>query len=166
MLRSHHYRTLSTLTAVKGFTLVELLIVVIIVGALAAIALPSYLNQVAKARGSEAKTNLGSINRSQQSYRWENGRFAAQIEDLDIKASSKYYRYSILSANTTDTKAVSISQDSGLKVSSSSVTKNSDLLTQIICESANTQSINTSATAPTGGSGSPLGCPGNYESID
>ena len=45
----------------KAFTLIELMIVVAIIGILAAIAIPDFLRFQAKAKQSEAKQNLGSI---------------------------------------------------------------------------------------------------------
>ncbi len=56
----------------KGFTLIELMIVVAIIGILAAIAIPNFVNYQRKAKTAEAKTNLGAVKTSLESYRAEN----------------------------------------------------------------------------------------------
>jgi type IV pilus assembly protein PilA len=55
----------------KGFTLIELMIVVAIIGILAAIAIPNFLNYQMKAKTSEAKTNLGGIKTSEVAFKAE-----------------------------------------------------------------------------------------------
>ncbi|ATS19293.1 pili assembly chaperone [Parathermosynechococcus lividus PCC 6715] len=72
----------------EGFTLIELLVVVIIIGILAAIALPSMLNQAAKARLSSAKNTIGAINRAQQAYRLESTTFAPDVTTLKLGVST------------------------------------------------------------------------------
>ena len=67
-----------------GFTLIELLVVIIIIGILSAIALPSFLNQAAKARGAEAKANVGAMNRAQQAHFLEQYSFTTNIDDLGL----------------------------------------------------------------------------------
>lgn len=52
----------------KGFTLVELMIVVAIIGILAAIAIPNFLNFRLKAKTSEARSNLGAIRSTEIAY--------------------------------------------------------------------------------------------------
>lgn len=85
----------------KGFTLIELLVVVIIIGVLAAVALPNLLGQVAKGRQSEAKNNLGAVNRAQQAHRLEEGLFGviqtanavSGIELLPVRITGDNYTY-------------------------------------------------------------------------
>ncbi|MBT7093621.1 MAG: prepilin-type N-terminal cleavage/methylation domain-containing protein, partial [Bacteroidetes bacterium] len=57
----------------SGFSLVELMIVIVIIGVLAAVAVPIYSNNVMKAKMSEADAALGSIRTQLRVYYGENG---------------------------------------------------------------------------------------------
>ena len=101
----------------EGFTLIELLVVIIIIGILSAIALPSFLNQANKAKQSEAKTYVGSLNKGQQAYYTEKGSFGTAISDLGvgIKTQTVNYIYTTgTSGSSTGAIAQSVSSTTGV----------------------------------------------------
>ena len=66
----------------KGFTLVEILIVVVIVGILAAIAIPTYYKYVEKGYASDAKVQIQNIAKSSDLYYGERGEYPTAWEDI------------------------------------------------------------------------------------
>lgn len=70
-----------------GFTLLELLMVVVIIAILASIALPQYLRASEKARATEALTALGALRASELRYRAlsQNGIYTNNLTQLDVE---------------------------------------------------------------------------------
>jgi prepilin-type N-terminal cleavage/methylation domain-containing protein len=67
----------------KGFTLVELIVVVIIIGILATIAVPQYMKAVERSRGGKARSALTQIAKAEKMYSAENnGLYLAQTDAL------------------------------------------------------------------------------------
>jgi len=60
----------------KGITLIELLIVIVIVGILAAVSVPLYTGYMQRARRSDAKVALEQVRAAQEMWRAENGAYA------------------------------------------------------------------------------------------
>lgn len=72
------------MTSSRGFTLIELMITVAVIGVLAAVAYPAYLDQVRKARRAEAQAALLNISARQQQMLLDTRSYAANTATLNV----------------------------------------------------------------------------------
>lgn len=84
----------------SGFTLIELMIVVVIVGLLASIALPSFARVAANSKEAEAAPNLKQIVTLQERYRAKYSDYTTDISLLEggptLGSSGTYFTYSVI----------------------------------------------------------------------
>ncbi|AFZ14223.1 general secretion pathway protein H [Crinalium epipsammum PCC 9333] len=124
----------------KGFTLIELLVVIIIIGILAAIALPTFLNQTAKGKQSEAKNTVSAVNKSQTAYRVESTAFASDMSTLSLGLPTQTTNYTYAVSGSTETSTVTgEARDASLKGYSGANTRYTDANSQsaiasVLCE--------------------------------
>jgi type IV pilus assembly protein PilA len=130
----------------KGFTLVELLVVIIIIGILAAIALPNFLSQGAKAKQTDSKQNVGLVNRAQAAYRVENPEFASSFDILatgvlagTTNATTNSYTYDLVGTQDSTAITAKSTSDTALKAYSGGTfrftnAQNQSMFSSIICE--------------------------------
>ena len=73
----------------KGFTLLELLIVVLIIGILSAVALPGYRKSVEKSRVADALTTMQTVAKSEHDWYLRKNNYTKDFSDLDIDLTDK-----------------------------------------------------------------------------
>jgi type IV pilus assembly protein PilA len=157
----------------QGFTLVELLVVIVIIGILAAIALPNFLTQSAKAKQTGAKQNVSLINRYQTAYRAENTTFANTFDILATgvlsggsQSITNDYNYN-LDGNIDSTSITAAANNTALKSYSGGTfryanSQGQSIVSSLICEANNpgTGVVN----SPIVGSIT-ISCPSGYKSL-
>ena len=77
----------------RGFTMIELSIVITIIGVLAALAIPDFMKMTAKSRQTEAKVNLSSLFTAQSGFRDQNLRPAQSFDELGWKPDVEKHVY-------------------------------------------------------------------------
>ena len=82
----------------RGFTLLELIMVIVIIGILASLAAPTYFKTVERARIAEARKMLGMIRSAQLRYYAEQAKFTSSLNDLDMEVpvQGKFFTFSAL----------------------------------------------------------------------
>ena len=96
MLKIHVKKDLKS-----GFTLLEMMVVVILIGILASIALPRYIRTVEKGRAAEAKHNLGVIRDAELAYYIEFNAFTTDLTAIQQNSlptacnANFYFNYSV-----------------------------------------------------------------------
>ena len=108
----------------KGFTLIELMIVVAIIGILAALAIPNFIRFQARSKQSEAKANLKSLFTAERSYYQEHDTYSTCIKKIGFSPErGNRYHYVVNVADRVDdpcptvelrdTAAGTVAQDNG-----------------------------------------------------
>ena len=74
-----------------GFTLVELTVITVLIGIMAAFALPRFRAAVERSKAAEAFNYLACIQAAQERYHTHRGTYADDLSDLDIKLTTPKY---------------------------------------------------------------------------
>ena len=88
----------------KGFTLVELAVVIVIIGVLAAFGVPKFLNSVERSKAAEAFAYLAALRTAEERYQAKEGVYTEDVSKLDITMQPpKYFTPGTISVTNTGT---------------------------------------------------------------
>jgi type IV pilus assembly protein PilE len=100
----------------RGFSLTELMVVLVIIGVLVLLALPRLLPLVTKAKTTEAKLQLKHLYTLEQSYKYEHDRYSTSLSEIGFEqakliteAGQARYKIEILSADESSFTAQAVS---------------------------------------------------------
>ena len=91
----NHTMLQSTPRAPTGFSLVELMVVLLVVGILAAVAYPAYTSHVQRSRRGDAVAVLSAVVQAQERYRTNRVEYAHDLSALGITATSITNHYTV-----------------------------------------------------------------------
>lgn len=172
-------------SAQEGFTLVELLVVVIIIGILSAISLPAYLSLTASAKQSEAKQNIAAIMNAQHVWIDDHkiGNYPTSLDELAVgvakgsgltdSISSSVYEYTISNSSSTVEHQMNASarpKDERLKTYTGGIRSfvndaGNSTWSSLVCQSTLAATALASTAISGTGTSSILICPVGYTSL-
>ena len=99
---------------VKGFTLIELMIVVAIIGILAAIAIPAYADYTARAQISEGMSLVAGLKTPLIEWITSKGYLPANVASMGGTSTGKYVQTITLSGSATQPELIATMKTAGL----------------------------------------------------
>lgn len=115
-----------------GFTLIELMVVVAVIGILAAVALPSFLDSVRKGRRADAVASLTQVQQAQERWRANRGSYAADTLlstahpdglGIDATTGNGYYTLALSDVSTAGYTITATAKSGSLQASDSACQK-------------------------------------------
>lgn len=79
----------------RGFTLIELMVAVVVIGILAAVAYPAYTSAIARSRRADAVAVLTAVVQAQERYRSNRNTYTDSLTDLKVSDSAITKHYSV-----------------------------------------------------------------------